>query len=78
MQRLVGFSIRKVGIGCGKSRGYYRLSRRFGKLKKAIEDGQTVSHVHIEVKVAGTAVDPLPYLATEIDPETGEVKQPCP
>ena len=48
-----------------------------GNLKGAIGRGKTVSHVHIKVKVAGDAVDPLPYLATEIDPKTGEVKQPC-
>ncbi len=48
-----------------------------GNLKEAIRKGKTVSHVHIKVRVAGETVDPLPYLATEIDPETGGVTQPC-
>ncbi len=48
-----------------------------GNLKKAIKQGQSISHLHLKTKENGKAVDPVTYLKTEIDPNTGVVTKPC-
>lgn len=61
-------------INAGDIIGYQGDS---GNLKNAIIKGQAVSHLHIKVKENGTVVDPIPYLKTEIDPNTGQVINTC-
>jgi hypothetical protein len=39
--------------------------------------GGTIPHVHIKVKRFGNTIDPLPYFATEFDPNTGSVASVC-
>lgn len=48
-----------------------------GNLKRAIKNHQSVSHVHIKVKLDGKVVDPISYLSTKIDSKTGKVTLPC-
>lgn len=43
-----------------------------GNLKKAIEDGYAVSHLHVKVKENGTVVDPEKYMKTSFDDTTGK------
>ena len=66
---------RKSGtINAGDIIGYQGDS---GNLKNAIKKGQTVSHLHIKIKENGNVVDPISYLKTKIDPDTGQVTTPC-
>ena len=48
-----------------------------GNLKDAIDQKLTISHVHIKARLNGQMVNPLNYLATTIDPSTGQVTKPC-
>lgn len=48
-----------------------------GNLKNAIDQNLAVSHLHIKVVENGATVDPLQYLNTKIDPNTGEVTETC-
>ncbi|MFS4456717.1 M23 family metallopeptidase [Maribacter sp. 2304DJ31-5] len=48
-----------------------------GNLKNGIKQGYAVSHVHVKAQENGANVDPLPYLKTTIDPQTGKVTNPC-
>lgn len=48
-----------------------------GNLKGAIEQGQTVSHLHLKTQENGDYVNPLNHLKTKIDPNTGRVINPC-
>lgn len=48
-----------------------------GNLKNAIEQGHTVSHLHIKAQENDNDVNPLNYFKTKIDPKTGRVKNPC-
>lgn len=66
---------RKTGyVKAGDVIGYQGDS---GNLKKAISDGDAVSHVHLKAKENGKLVDALKYLKTKIDPKTGKVIKPC-
>ena len=72
---------RKTGrVKAGDIIGYQGDS---GNLKDVIygENKTVDSHVHIKIeKLIGNKkvlVDPLPYLATKIDPKTGIITQPC-
>ena len=42
-----------------------------GNLKGAIEDGYSVSHLHIKVKKNGTTVNPEQYMETSFNDTTG-------
>lgn len=48
-----------------------------GNLKSAIKQGYTESHVHIKARENGVKVDPLDYIATTINPNTGQITSPC-
>ena len=48
-----------------------------GNLKATIEQGHTVSYVHIKAQLNGKMVNPLKYMATTIDSITGQIKNPC-
>ena len=48
-----------------------------GNLKDAIDQKLTISHVHIKARLNGQMVNPLNYLATTIDPSTGQITNPC-
>jgi len=61
-------------VKAGDIIGYQGVS---GNLSDALEDNLTVSHVHIKVEENGKKVDPLTYLTTKIDPNTGRVTKPC-
>jgi hypothetical protein len=61
-------------INAGDIIGYQGDS---GNLKNAISQGHSVSHLHIKAKENGIDVDPIPYLKTKIDPNTGQVTNPC-
>ena len=77
--RLVYFHLqennRKSGIvKAGDIIGYQGDS---GNLKAAIEQELTESHVHVKAEKNGQMADPLEYLATKIDPRTGQITNPC-
>tara|TARA_B110001450_G_scaffold66045_1_gene62515 strand:+ start:592 stop:933 length:342 start_codon:yes stop_codon:yes gene_type:complete len=61
-------------VKAGDIIGYQGVS---GNLGKAIEQKSTTSHVHIKTRVNGVKADPLDYLATTIDPNTGTITNPC-
>lgn len=61
-------------IKAGDIIGYQGVS---GNLGSAIKQESTTSHVHIKTRVNGVKADPLDYLATTIDPSTGQVTNPC-
>jgi len=61
-------------INAGDIIGYQGIS---GNLGNAIKQESTTSHVHIKTRVNGVKADPLDYLATTIDPSTGQVTNPC-
>ena len=61
-------------IKAGDIIGYQGLS---GNLGNAISQGSTTSHVHIKTRVNGVKADPLDYLATKINPNTGIITNPC-
>lgn len=66
---------RKSGtISAGDIIGYQGDS---GNLKNAIKQKLSVSHLHLKVKENGITVDPITYLKTTIDPNTGQVSNPC-
>lgn len=48
-----------------------------GNLKAAIEQKLSVSHLHLKARENGQKRDLLNYLATNIDPNTGLVTNPC-
>ena len=48
-----------------------------GNLKNAIGKGEVDSHVHLKAKENGQDADPLTYLKTTIDKNTGQVTNPC-
>ena len=77
--RLVYFHLQKDKRASGTVKagdiiGYQGLS---GNLGKAIEQKSTTSHVHIKTRVNRIKADPLDYLATTIDPNTGTITNPC-
>ena len=77
--RLVYFHLQKDKRASGTVKagdiiGYQGVS---GNLGKAIEQKSTTSHVHIKTRVNGVKADPLDYLATTIDPNTGTITNPC-
>ncbi len=61
-------------INAGDIIGYQGYS---GNLGSAIRRGLAISHVHIKAKKNGQTVDPLEFLATTIDPETGQILNNC-
>jgi hypothetical protein len=66
---------RKTGtVNAGDIIGYQGDS---GNLKNGIEQGYTVSHLHIKTQENGINVDPLSHIKTTIDTSTGEVKKTC-
>lgn len=49
-----------------------------GNLKRAIEKNYSISHLHIKVKENGAVVDPINYLKTPINSDTGVTgESPC-
>ena len=61
-------------VSAGDIIGYQGIS---GNLAVAIKKGYTTSHVHIKAELNGQKTDPLNYFATTIDPQTGQVSDPC-
>jgi murein DD-endopeptidase MepM/ murein hydrolase activator NlpD len=77
--RLVFFHMQEAGRASGQVKagdiiGYQGDS---GNLKNAIDQKLTVSHVHIKARENGAVADPLCHFATQINPATGEVTNPC-
>lgn len=77
--RLVYFHLQKDNrlsgsVKAGDIIGYQGDS---GNLKAAIEQKLTESHVHIKAQLNGKTANPLDYLATTVDPITGQIKTPC-
>tara|TARA_R110002126_G_scaffold97803_1_gene227572 strand:- start:33557 stop:34921 length:1365 start_codon:yes stop_codon:yes gene_type:complete len=48
-----------------------------GNLKNGIEQGYTISHVHIKTQENGKNVNPLLHLKTTIDSTSGQTTNPC-
>jgi hypothetical protein len=61
-------------INAGDIIGYQGVS---GNLGSAIAQESTTSHVHIKTRVNRRKADPLDYLATTINPNTGQPTNPC-
>ena len=61
-------------VKAGDIIGYQGVS---GNLGNAISQGSTTSHVHVKTRVNGVKADPLDYLATKINPNTGTITNPC-
>ena len=77
--RLVFFHLQENNRASGTVRtgdiiGYQGDS---GNLKNGISQGYTESHVHIKAQENGVNVDPLNHFNTEIDPNTGQLTNPC-
>ena len=48
-----------------------------GNLEAGIKRGFATSHVHVKARENGRPTDPLNYFKTKIDPNTGQVINPC-
>lgn len=77
--RNVYFHLQKNGrasgiIKAGDIIGYQGLS---GNLGNAIKQNFTTSHLHVKTRLNGVKVDPLDFLATKIDSNTGTITSAC-
>ena len=77
--RMVYFHMQQNGrisgtVNAGDIIGYQGMS---GNLKAGIEQGYTISHLHIKAQKNGQPEDPLNHLSTTIDPSTGQTTTPC-
>jgi murein DD-endopeptidase MepM/ murein hydrolase activator NlpD len=61
-------------VKAGDIIGYQGVS---GNLGNAIAQGSTTSHLHIKTRVNGGMANPLDYLATTINANTGSLTNPC-
>ena len=61
-------------IKAGNIIGYQGVS---GNLKSGMERGYATSHVHVKAEENGAPTEPLEHFKTKIDPNTGQVINPC-
>ena len=61
-------------IKAGDIIGYQGVS---GNLEAGLKKGYATSHVHVKAEENGRSTNPLNYFKTKIDPNTGQVINPC-
>ena len=77
--RLVYFHLQKDKRASGTVKagdiiGYQGVS---GNLEAGIKKKNTTSHVHVKAQENGASTEPLEHFKTKIDPNTGQVINPC-
>jgi murein DD-endopeptidase MepM/ murein hydrolase activator NlpD len=77
--RLVYFHLQKDKRASGTVKagdiiGYQGVS---GNLEAGMERGYATSHVHVKAEENGRPTEPLEHFKTKIDPNTGQVINPC-
>jgi len=61
-------------VKAGDIIGYQGVS---GNLEAGIKKKNTTSHVHVKAQENGASTEPLEHFKTKIDPNTGQVINPC-